>query len=101
MSAHTPGPWREAGNHVRAPETAERLELDVLVRGGNRDDIRANVRLIAAAPDLLDALCEARILLELNGIDINDTSDYGSGRADGIINRISAAIDKADGRKPC
>ena len=57
MSAkHTPGPWKATARHVTAPETEDRLELRVTIGGGNRDDNRANARLIAAAPDLLEAL---------------------------------------------
>ncbi len=58
MSKHTPKPWRVAGSHVRAPETVDRLALDVQLNGGNREDNKANARLIAAAPDLLDAALE-------------------------------------------
>lgn len=53
---HTPGPWKATPCRVYAPETEDRLELRVTISGGNRDDNRANARLIAAAPDLLEAL---------------------------------------------
>jgi hypothetical protein len=63
MSAHTPGPWwatssgvRDAGGMIclairanRYSEQEERYEVEVLERA-------ANDRLIAAAPDLLEAL---------------------------------------------
>ena len=51
MSKHTPGPWKATYKTVTAPETEDRLPLDVRIHGGNRDDNKANARLIAAAPD--------------------------------------------------
>lgn len=56
MNAHTPGPWKSTHCTVSAEETDERLGFRISVRNGNRDDTRANARLIAAAPDLLAAL---------------------------------------------
>ena len=56
MSKHTPGPWKAGSRSVTAPETEDRLGLDVRLYGGNSGDHRANARLIAAAPDLLAAL---------------------------------------------
>jgi len=56
MSKHTPGPWKATAMRVTAPETNDRLALDVQINGGNRDGNKANARLIAAAPELLDAL---------------------------------------------
>ena len=53
---HTPGPWKATEKTVTAPETEDRLGLDVRIYGGNGKDNRANARLIAAAPDLLEAL---------------------------------------------
>ena len=53
---HTPGPWKATARRVTAPETEGRLALDVQINGGNREDNKANARLIAAAPDLLVAL---------------------------------------------
>ena len=53
---HTPGPWRATTQTVTAPETEDRLPLDVRIYGGNKQDNAANARLIATAPDLLEAL---------------------------------------------
>lgn len=54
---HTPGPWyyqATAGNHdyIIWPESASERDV-ALVRGEHL----ANARLIAAAPDLLEAVC--------------------------------------------
>jgi len=65
MSGHTPGPWKfgEYKNiyaydqgplgRSRVVALAPAVEL-----AGGRDEQRANARLIAAAPDLLEALTE-------------------------------------------
>lgn len=64
MSEHTPGPWRVAGVHIAS--TTERvvascypqdfLKDDVMMRLESVDTCSANARLMAAAPDLLEAL---------------------------------------------
>jgi hypothetical protein len=76
MSAHTPGPWEAIGNLVRSPmdkesgsgvmlaECADRWFLKV-----NSDEAKANARLIAAAPELLEAL---QNLLAVAGVRIDD-----------------------------
>lgn len=63
MSAHTPGPWRKATNlqghtnHVVADSYVTVCSFLTSVKSScDRDDIEANARLIAAAPDLLAAL---------------------------------------------
>lgn len=53
---YTPGPWVAGSKSVSAPETENRLGLNVQVYGGNASDNRANALLIAAAPDMLAAL---------------------------------------------
>lgn len=60
MSAHTPGPWRvgitgHAVYQVNEPELRVALCSDLEENGG-RSVEKANARLIAAAPDLLEAL---------------------------------------------
>jgi len=74
MSAHTPGPW-----HVRGP--ARTSGWGVCIVGGltyvaripGRASARkeANTRLIAAAPELLDALRELTIAAEAAGWDVD------------------------------
>ena len=92
MSKHTPGPWRATQRTVTAPETEDRLGMEVKVYGGNSNDNRANCRLIAAAPDLLEAL------QELFGADMEQVL-MGDGKDDQIaaIAKARAAIAKATG----
>lgn len=64
MSAHTPGPWKATFKTVSAPETEDRLGFECRMFTGNGDDSRANCRLIAAAPKLLEALTNLCALAE-------------------------------------
>ena len=57
---HTPGPWRSTQRVVTAAETEGRLGMECRLYGGNSHDNRANARLIAAAPELLEALIYLR-----------------------------------------
>ena len=58
--AHTPGPWRATEKTVTAAETEDRLGMECRLYGGSGRDNRANARLIAEAPSLLDALIYLR-----------------------------------------
>lgn len=90
MTAHTPGPWKygELSGDVMAgidtvcampaPEAETSLE----------QEIRANARLIAAAPEMLDALLVARD-------QIREFLPTALGEA---LTTIEAAIAKARGR---
>ena len=87
MSAHTPGPW-EALPSLANESTGK---ADYLVVGPNGEEIAdmvcrsaANARLIAAAPELLAALKQARLMIDPF---VHDTSD------------IDAIIAKAEGRE--
>lgn len=58
---HTPGPWRPNGNTIElANGMALRVATCTPIGTGyaskGREESRANARLIAAAPDMLDAL---------------------------------------------
>lgn len=67
--SHTPGPWKEIPQNGAGPMIAHefetgkqmnpvglRLICHVLQRGNSLEQDRANARLLAAAPDLLEAL---------------------------------------------
>ena len=85
MSKHTPGPWERWG---RASPSQVISAGDCFVAqtlGGNDE---ANARLIAAAPDLLEALREAA--------DYTRHPDYDWPVE--FSRRVSAAIAKAEGK---
>lgn len=90
MSKHTPGPWVATCRHMSYkggdwPED-EFLQWEVegpRVPWGRGEFYQADARLIAAAPELLDAL---KVMLE-NGADYTATRD-----------QARAAIAKAEGR---
>lgn len=85
--SHTPGPW-----HVYRDEINDEDGLTVAhaVRfvPPYRAQSDANARLLAAAPDLLEALCLAHDYLAANGWE-------GDARMEPIL----AAIAKAEGRE--
>jgi len=91
---HTPGPWKLAWEDGKHGVVASSIpEPNVVALVGNRDDGRndirkANARLMAAAPDLLEA-CEVaeRILTEYGIPDERRTE-------------IQSAIAKATGEQP-
>lgn len=97
MSApkHTPGPWRVGiSKHtvyqVAAPELRIALCSDLEEKGG-REAEKANARLIAAAPDLLEALRLQRCSQCTPSEPDEDVCDACRARR--------AAIAKAEGRK--
>lgn len=91
MSKHTPGPWRydrcngspTTGEHMIAGGKPGYLAE---VRDCGSGDVSANARLIAAAPDLLEALrdCEQNMIIST----VADMARLG---------RVRAAIAKATG----
>ena len=93
MSKHTPGPWYAGTKSVTASETENRLGLDVRIFGGNRDDNKANARLIAAAPEMYETLKALIYELSENDEDglIEHTEKMIKARS------LIAKIEKADG----
>ena len=94
MSAHTPGPWSvEIDHQTEAPEFIRAYHegemFDIATLSDETEDIGANARLIAAAPDLLAALDD--LLFYLEGYD----HDYPE--AAPKFDRARAAIAKAVG----
>lgn len=91
---HTPGPWGDQNKTV-------------LIRGAtwlghaNWDDAeaKANARLIAAAPDLLDvAYATRKLVSEAASVGFNYTDGDWADRIYANQARLSAAIAKAEGR---
>lgn len=84
---HTPGPWRT----IQFRETPLWHGVQVGTEGSFRvegDNAEANARLIAAAPDLMDAL---RGLLEIGKRDLSNP------KYDGYFDAARAAVAKAGG----
>ncbi len=81
MAKHTPGPWRIANEEslrIRAPEAndatvATITQISLSVRW-DPETVSANARLIAAAPDLLEA---CRMMIAWNDAE-EAGPDYGS-----------------------
>ena len=60
---HTPGPWMESSFEVWSPLNGKRfgkVVADLRRADGTSDEAKANARLIAAAPELLDELRKCR-----------------------------------------
>ena len=92
MSKYTPGPWEARGLSVFLPnETA----LAVATCVPHRPEAQANARLIAAAPELLEALQAVQIHLEHCGW--GDSFNRERAEDAGLPNMITAAIAKATG----
>ena len=86
MSGHTPGPWIVAkhlacfdGDQVTSVMSSHDLDGGTVVWPSgfrNTDNAKANARLIAAAPALLDVV--QALLLAIDGWHITNTSDEDS-----------------------
>jgi hypothetical protein len=101
MSQHTPGPWRRDGltTYALNEHGWNRFSAQVQDPHTPLEELLANARLIAAAPEMLEALelVKAAILNEggLNDGVVTDTlwvSDIET-----AVDRIDAAIAKARG----
>jgi hypothetical protein len=106
VSAHTPGPWtcrpisdrtlnHHRGFEIRGPETAQSIR-DVL-----ENEVEANARIIAAAPELLNG-CELGVMML--GIEARmHRENHAPKKAEAVekaIAVIRAAIAKAEGSAP-
>ena len=114
MSEHTPGPWRVIISHGRSITRHQikepRNNLVVAFTSGHGMSFRdaedtANAHLIAAAPDLLKMVGEAKILWELrfdyhkaavDGDPIN--MDWVKAEAQMVLDKMDAAIAAAEGK---
>ena len=87
---HTPAPWKIDAAHssrVLLLNDAKGYAIGEIVDTRNPD----NARLIAAAPDLLEALCTALPFVE----DHEGSDIYKSGAVARAVAQIRAAIEKA------
>lgn len=100
MPEHTAGPWKvTSGDMTYGPATvrsASNLPIATVERvAATRDQVEANARLIAAAPDLLAALEEVTRCLE-NWIEVAGEEDFRQYDVDACTDAY-AAMRKARG----
>jgi len=72
MSRHTKGPWHVDGEYAVARDTPDGTQIIFYSAGAETDlpdaEMRANVHLIAKAPEMLDALrrCDDQMRISFN-----------------------------------
>ena len=85
-AGHTPGPWKNNKSEIYTDNQQESFIADVFDENG---DWQANARLIASAPDLLEALQSIREYF----CDMPMTTP----EVDSLIERVCGVINKAEG----
>ena len=100
-ATHTPGPWQAINDwEIRARDFGSINIADIRWNGHNEKHGRANARLIAAAPELLESLEAALARIECEWPDGRDGRG-ASPRTPGLIRdckaQVHAAIAKARG----
>lgn len=94
MSGHTPGPWVVCEAHKGFVISNDKNNYDIaVVRNIGSQNNEANARLIAAAPELLNALLDF-----VETMDSLPKSDETSGRVWENYHKASAAVAKAFGQ---
>jgi len=97
--AHTPGPWEVAGhgNYVRSRSGGFAVAQSEELPGQDGEERNANARLIAAAPEMLEALKE--LVKEFDAYEAAMCKRFSAGHEDHGRQRELArlAIAKAEG----
>ena len=91
---HTPGPWRIHDTKIIAVDGS--IIIDCMGAMGGSGNTRRDKQLLAAAPDLLDALTGIVFTLE-HREGLKYRKDLVT---DDELGRLKAAIAKAEGREP-
>ena len=92
MSAYTKGPWEvDRRASTRVTDGADTTIASAGMASRTMEDAQANARLIASAPDLLEALKRASGLI--GGGSLVQYSAWAD-----LCRAIDAAIDKAEGK---
>jgi hypothetical protein len=94
-AAHTPGPWEADRTGFDVQTKLTQVPLFMATTRVSDEEAKANARLIAAAPDLLEALRE-----ELDAVQ-DDIRWADGGELERLFarrERLSAAISRAEGR---
>ena len=93
MSSSTPGPWDAIEDAIVADDGCVEVACVPLRDGMNPTEWQANARLIAAAPDLLEALKaltqDSRFNLAIGG---------NPNAVNALVKQVDEAIAKAEGR---
>lgn len=89
---HTPGPWKSVNCEVQTDTDEPRLIADLGAIRWNFGEAAANARLIAAAPDLLEALDQCQRYIGLLTVDANKVYDIDW---HALHQQARAAIEKA------
>ena len=96
---HTTGPWKVLGGTIIETVKDERWICSVPEEP--HYEVRANARLIAAAPELLEALEQARIAINvLDDSALGRHPEIGYSFKSELLNRIDTVIAKAKGEEP-
>lgn len=82
---HTPGPWNASGFNIETATANYLIQGHSMVKA---EELRANARLIAAAPEMLEALGRAL-----------DRLQHVEGNQEDIIEILNDAIAEAEGVK--
>ncbi len=103
MTQHTPAPWINTGKEIRQAKTSLILATVYNHRSSNQptDEAEANARLIAAAPELLEALKLGLYLLTIPAVRDIMKSQLESGESSPIADfetSAHAVITKAKGK---
>lgn len=93
MSKHTPGPWywapkADGAVFIKSDDTRPLHKTVAQVASNELSAMEANARLIAAAPELLEALRDVTEYLENNRVTAREAA---------LLRSATAAIDKAEG----
>ncbi len=94
MSKHTKGPWaiNEFLVYAENGNGCTLATINSTSKGISDEEAQANARLIAAAPELLEA-CQSSLQWILDVLQAEPPETY----SDDILDELNAAIDKATG----
>ena len=103
QATHTPGPWEISKNEAGELDICEAGAGNMLADLAKCKNAEANARLIAAAPEMLQALKNAREWLdELAGLVqsgmFDAAEDWAGANAVSVDSTLAEAIAKAEGR---
>ena len=76
MSKHTPGPWWNSSSNEILGDPMGYIKIGRVFPISEKDDGSANARLVAAAPELLEALIVARKFILKTGVTYDNAEIY-------------------------